>query len=127
MSKDTKHSQGRIDQFFSGPSARADRWRELVDLAQAWLAGTESRTNFEAALSELVATEEFHAYPGHHLLAALSDSASADDARSALALVKRISTALLTRSFRRQAGDWEAHEENSEVGTRPATSDTGAR
>ena len=114
MSKEAKQNEGRIDQFFSGPSARADRWRDLVDLAQAWVAGTESRLNFESALSELAATEEFHAYPGHHLLAALRDSASADDARSALSLVKRISTALITRSFRRHAGDWEAHEENGE-------------
>jgi arginine decarboxylase len=114
MSKEMNRNEARIDQFFSGPSARADRWRELVDLAQAWVAGTESRTGFEAALSELSATEEFHAYPGQHLLAALRDNASADDPRSVLALVGRISTALLTRSFRRHAGDWEAHEENSE-------------
>ena len=60
---------------------------------------------------ELAATEEFHAYPGHHLFAALRDSAAADDARSALSLVKRISTALLTRSFRRHAGDWEVNDE----------------
>ena len=112
MSKETKHHEGRIDQFFSGPSARADQWRELVDLAQAWVAGTETRANFESALSELAATEEFHAYPGQHLLAALRDSASADDARSVLSLVKRISAALLTRSFRRHAGDWEVHDEN---------------
>ena len=56
-----------------------------------------------------------HAYPGQHLLAALRDSASADDARpSALSLVKRISAALLTRSFRRHAGDWEAHDDNGD-------------
>ena len=114
MSKEAKHNEGRIDQFFSGPGARADRWRDLVDLAQAWVAGTESRANFESTLSELAATEEFHAYPGQHLLAALRDNAAADDARSVLSLVKRISEALLTRSFRRHAGDWDAHEDNGE-------------
>ena len=114
MAKHTTHAEGRIDQFFSGPGARADRWRELVDVAEAWAAGAENRSKFESALSELAATEEFHAYPGLHLMAALRDSAAADDARSTLALVKRISTALLTRSFRKHASDWDVREENGE-------------
>jgi arginine decarboxylase len=114
MSKESMQHQGQIDQFFSGPGARADRWRELVDVAQAWLAGTATRSDFEAAFSELEATEEYHAYPGLHLMATLRDSAAADDARSTLALVKRISTALLTRSFRKHASDWDVHEENQE-------------
>src|SRR5215831_5134655 len=114
MAKPAASSEGRIDQFFSGPGARADRWRELVDVAEAWLAGTENRSRFESTLAELAATEEFHAYPGPHLITALRDHATADDARSAVALVKRISTALLTRSFRKHTGDWDVHEDNGE-------------
>jgi arginine decarboxylase len=111
MAREPKVHEGRIDQFFSGPGARADRWRDLVDAAEAWLAGTDNRTKFETMLAELAATEEYHAYPGAHLLAALRDGAAADDPRSTVALVKKISTALLTRSFRRHAGDWEASGE----------------
>ncbi len=76
--------------------------------------GPPARTigqNLRRCSPELAATEEYHAYPGSHLLAALRDSAAADDARSTLELVRRISTALLTRSFRRHAGDWEANDE----------------
>jgi arginine decarboxylase len=111
MAKEPKAHEGRIDQFFSGPGARADRWRDLQDAAQAWAAGTDNRTKFETMLAELAATEEYHAYPGSHLLVALRDSAAADDARSTHELVRRISTALLTRSFRRHAGDWDVNDE----------------
>ncbi|HEX5212190.1 MAG TPA: decarboxylase [Pseudolabrys sp.] len=114
MANGAKHSDGRIDQFFSGPSARADRWRDLVNVAQAWVAGTETRLGFETAISDLTATEQFHAYPGHRLIAALYDRSDADDARGALALATRISSSLLTRSFRKHAGDWEVNEEGDE-------------
>ena len=111
MATESKTHEGRIDQFFSGPGARADRWRELVDVAQAWMAGKESRTKFETMIAELAATEEYHAYPGPRLLTALRDGAAADDPRSTLALAKKISTALLTRSFRQNAGDWDVNNE----------------
>ena len=110
MPKDMKSQERRIDQFFSGPSARADRWQELQDVAQAWAAGTGTRSDFETALDDLAVTEEFYAYPGSHLMAALDDKAVTDDARGAAALVMRVSRALMTRSFRRNGNDWEAQE-----------------
>ncbi|MGE5158656.1 MAG: decarboxylase [Gemmatimonas sp.] len=112
MANERKLQEGRIDQFFSGPSARADRWRDLLDTAQAWQAGTATRADFEAALAGIGATESFHAYPGPHLLTAIAESAAADDVRATIALVTRINRAILTRSFRRQAGDWEVHDES---------------
>jgi arginine decarboxylase len=111
-SNGAKTQSGRIDQFFSGPSARADRWRELVDAAQAWRAGTATRASFESALAGIGATESFHAYPGTHLIAAIAENAAADDARETAALVTRINNAILTRSFRRHGGDWEAQDES---------------
>ena len=111
MSKDFSTQEVRIDQFFSGPNARADRWRSLLDTAQSWLAGTETRSTIETVLAQLGATEDFHAYPGLRLIAAVRDTIAADDARATVALVRRISAALLSRSFRRHAGDWEVHEE----------------
>ena len=111
MQVELKPTQSRIDRFFSGPAARADRWRDLLDAAQAWLAGSGKREQFEAALADLGPTEEFHAYPGLHLMAALRDCAASDDARATVALVQRISTALITRSFRRNSGDWNVHDD----------------
>jgi hypothetical protein len=40
MSNQVSPKEGRIDQFFSGPGARADRWRDLQDAARGWAAGT---------------------------------------------------------------------------------------
>jgi arginine decarboxylase len=101
----------RIDQFFAGPGARADHWCRLVELAEAWSGGSGSRANFDAALAEMTATEEFHAYPGLQLMTALRGHAEASDAHAAAALARRITRALLTRSFRQNAGDWQAHDD----------------
>ena len=35
MAKEKQSQDQRIDQFFSGPGARADHWRFLVDAAKA--------------------------------------------------------------------------------------------
>ena len=99
----------RIDQFFSGPGARADEWRALVEAAKAWSTGTGDRAGFEERLSQLAITEEYHAYPGSRLMAALRERAAAGDAAGAQALAMRIAYALQTRSFRQNSGDWDAH------------------
>jgi len=103
----------RIDAFFSTPAARQDRWRGLVDAAKAWAAGAGGRAAFDAALSEAAAIEEFHGYPGPHLMAALRSRAESDDAAGTAALAWRISSALLSRSFRQHAADWDPHGEIS--------------
>ena len=103
----------RIDAFFATPAAREDRWRDLVDTAKAWATGSGNRSAFEAALNEAAAIEEFYGYPGPHLMSALRNRAEADDAAGVAALVWRISTALLNRSFRQHAADWDPHGEIS--------------
>lgn len=62
--QDEPAHERRIDQFFSGPGARADEWRELVDAAKTWSVGSGDRNRFLAQLAEFKVTEEFHAYPG---------------------------------------------------------------
>ncbi len=114
MSHEPAQSNVRIDQFFAGPGSRADRWRELVDIAQAWSAGDGNRGKFEGALANVAVLEEFFAYPGPHLMAALRDTAAGNDASATLTLTRRIATALLTRSFRQHAIDWEAHDDEKE-------------
>ena len=112
MSKGGKVGADRIDQFFAGPGARGDQWRKLVELGEGWSAGTSDRGSVEAALAEMTPTEEFHAYPGAQLMTALLDHVTSNDAHAAATLARRITRALLTRSFRHHATDWDAHEDS---------------
>ena len=72
MATEQKTQDYRIDQFHSGPGARADHWRFLVDAAKAWADGSGKRDQFDALLATIEVTEEFHGYPGPRLMAALS-------------------------------------------------------
>jgi arginine decarboxylase len=110
MPKEAKPTQKRIDQFFSGPGGRADAWRDLVEAAKLWARGGD-RAKYDAALSDLAVTEEFHGYPGLHLMAALKEAAGAGDAATSLALSTRIAQALTAKSFRQHAGDWNSQDE----------------
>jgi hypothetical protein len=100
----------RIDRFSAGPATRGDQWRTLVELAEAWSNGSGNRTEFEAALIDITATEEFHAFPRPQLMTPLGDHAGSNDAHVSATLARRITRALLTRSFRQHASDWDAHE-----------------
>ncbi|MCC7282067.1 MAG: hypothetical protein IT556_06765 [Acetobacteraceae bacterium] len=97
----------RIDQFFSAPSARNDRWREVNAAARAWAAGKGERAAVETALSAGAAVEEFHAYPGPALLGALREKLGQGDAAGFANLALRISTAIASRSYKEDSGDWE--------------------
>src|ERR1044072_4918394 len=102
MAKAEKRGSGsaRIDRVLAGPGARGDQWQGLAELAERWAHGSADRASFEAALSEMSATEEFHAYPGARLITALRGRAAANDPGATAALARRITRALLTRSFR---------------------------
>ncbi len=75
--------------------------------------GPADRAAFESALEETAVIEEFHGYPGPALMAALRNRADGDDAAGAAALAWRIASALLTRSFRQHASDWDPHSDIS--------------
>ena len=105
----------QIDRFFAGPGARGDQWQNLVELAEAWSDGSGSRAKFETALGEMAVTEGFYAYPGLQLMTALRDQAEANDAQATARLARHITRAILTRSYRQNTGDWEAHEEGERV------------
>src|SRR5262245_12181823 len=93
----------RIDHFFSGAEARLDRWRELHRAVQVWVAksktGSEAnaRAASSAALKEILPFEDFQAFPGQRLLAALRDRIKGGDSMGASRLVQRISSALMSR------------------------------
>ena len=97
------NSAHRIDKFMNGPGGRADDWRDLVEAAKAWAGGRGDRGKYETLLNDLAVTEEFHGYPGLKLMSALKEASG--DAAASLALATRITTALMTRSFRQHAGD----------------------
>ena len=105
----------QIDRFFAGPGARGDQWQNLVELAEAWSDGSGSRAKFETALGEMAVTEGFYAYPGLQLMTALRDQTEANDAQATARLARHITRAILTRSYRQNTGDWEAHEEGERI------------
>ena len=105
----------QIDRFFAGPGARGDQWQNLVELAEVWVQDPAGRAKFETALGEMAAAEGFYAYPGLQLMAALRDQAEASDAQATARLARHITRAILTRSYRQNTGDWEAHEEGERL------------
>ena len=93
----------RIDQFFLMHSARADNWRAVMTAAEAWASGQGDRAAVEATLHDLAVLEEFHAYPGLRLMRSLNDRIAANDAAGTGRLVRRISDAIMTHSYAREA------------------------
>jgi arginine decarboxylase len=109
-----------VDSFFSSSAARLDRWRELNAKAQIWSAGARGgnprsgRAAVEAALAEVRPLEDFFAYPGMRLLKTLADRIASDDALGVARLVRRISGALLSGSYRQDTGQWDASDDDGD-------------
>jgi arginine decarboxylase len=95
-----------VDQFLLVHSGRADDWREITTLADAWAANRGERAALEAAIAAVAPAEEYHAYPGGRLLSALSERIATNDAGGAAKLARRISNGLLTHSYRFDAPNW---------------------
>jgi arginine decarboxylase len=113
----TTASAPRIDHFFSAVAARLDLWRDLNRAAQAWAAhaGGRGAAGLQASCSDaLVALqpmEDFQAYPGPRLMNAIKDRVAGSDAMGTARLVQRVSSALMSRSYRGDAGDWETEDD----------------
>src|SRR6516165_2583725 len=108
----TPGQSARIDQFFAGPGGRGDAWKNLVELVESWARGSGNRAEVEAALAALAVTEGFHAYPGVQLMTALRERVAENDAHGTASLARRMTRAVITRSFRQNPADWEAHEDD---------------
>jgi|tagenome__1003787_1003787.scaffolds.fasta_scaffold20987801_3 arginine decarboxylase len=108
MADDEPETERRIDHFF----ARADRWRELASIARLWASGGETRNLLDAAFAKIAVQEEFHAFPGGRLMAALRERLAGDlaSAQSFAALVRRISAAVVTRDYRHDPSEWETDD-----------------
>ena len=93
--------------------------------AQAWTANPASRGDAglqsacNEALTALVPMEAFQAYPGGRLINAITERLSAGDALGTARLVQRVSSALMSRSYRSDAGEWES-ETTRHAGARDA-------
>lgn len=93
----------RIDEFFIIHSARADKWRNVLSVAEKWARGEPVRGELETSLAELKIVEEFYAYPGIHGMRNLEVAIANNDGRAAAGLVRRISDAILTHSIGRDS------------------------
>jgi len=116
----TEAQTTRLDHIFSTSAARLDRWRELNARAQGWAAAPgarsrEGRAAVEAALAELVALEDFFAYPGPRLIKVLGERIASDDALGTARMIRRLSSALLSGSYRYDSGEWELADEAIEA------------
>jgi arginine/lysine/ornithine decarboxylase len=107
----------KIDHFFSAVAARLDLWRDLSRAAQAWATTPASRgdaglqAGCNEALTALLPMEAFQAYPGGRLLNSIKERLAAGDALGTARLVQRVSSALMSRSYRSDAGEWESEDD----------------
>src|SRR5262245_30129250 len=121
-----------LDHFFSAVAARHDRWRDLAKAAEAWTAkgaGPGLKAECARRLEQLRPFESLQAFPGVRLLRALEERVNSGDAQGTLRLVQRVASALMTRGYRNEPGEWEADEEGAS-GERvmpTAARDTSAR
>src|SRR5688572_5337288 len=112
-----KTASPRIDHFFSAVAARLDLWRDLSRTVQGWAATAASRGDAglqgacTEALDALLPLEAFQAYPGGRILNAIKERLAGGDAMGTARLVQRVSSALMSRSYRSDAGEWESDDE----------------
>ncbi len=66
----------------------------------------------EAALAEVRPLEDFFAFPGQRLMKTLAERIASDDASGTGRLVQRMSGALLSGSYRNDAGEWESTDDS---------------
>src|SRR6188508_631634 len=115
----TKTSAPGLDHFFSAVAARLDLWRDVSRAAQAWGANSASRGNAglqascNEALTALLPLEDFQAYPGAKVMSAIKQRAASGDAMGTARLVQRVSSALMSKSYRSDAGEFEPEDDGA--------------
>src|SRR3954447_12223154 len=104
----SQQTSRRIDHLY----ARADRWGDLASVAGRWANGTTDRDTVASAFAELSLQEEFHAFPGGRLMAALRDrlDIERDSAQPFAALARRISAAVVTGDYKHDLSEWETDD-----------------
>jgi arginine decarboxylase len=102
--------------FFSAAEARIDRWRTLNRVAKVLAGGGVSPAGGhaedpKALLAELAPLEDLCGYPGPRLMTQVHERLQSGDWTGFARLVQRISSALLSNSFRDDHEPWKADEE----------------
>jgi arginine decarboxylase len=104
--------------FFSATEARSDRWRQLNAAARAWDAAlargqSDERLHVTAAnlLSAIATLEDYWAYPGPRLMAAVREALDGRNAGLFARLVQNISAALLSGAYHHDIAPWDAADE----------------
>ena len=107
-----------LSNFFSAAEARMDRWSQLNTTARSWESaakGGRSTEKFKSEAAsicdELAPLEAFWAYPGPKLMGTLKERLASGDAVGFARLAQKITSALLSESYRRDQGAWEPEEE----------------
>lgn len=101
-----------LDHLVSTMEARLDAWRVLNAACRAWAAtGDETaKQAVEHQLRCLRSLEEFYAFPGRQLMGNLAELAAEGEAAGAARLSARLSTALLSKSYHSNPGEWDGDE-----------------
>ncbi len=105
-----------LNQFFAASEARVDRWRTLNRVAKGLAAGGARPAggqgpDAKALLDELQPLEDLYGYPGPRLMGQVHERLQTGDSTGFARLVRRISGALLSNSFRDDIEPWKADEE----------------
>jgi arginine decarboxylase len=120
MAETPMHTPAPTDlrDFFSAAEARTDRWRQMSAAGRAWEAGQARgqagdalQAEIAGLLQDVAALEDYWAYPGPRLMAAVAEALRERNAAVFSRLVQKISMALVTGSYRHDAGAWDALDE----------------
>jgi arginine/lysine/ornithine decarboxylase len=122
MAKTAQHATTTdLRDFFSAAEARVDRWREMSAVGRAWEAAASRGLSGEALhddaarlLADVAALEDYWAYPGPRLMAAIAEGLRERNAAVFSRLVQKVSMALVTGSYRQDSGAWDPLEEGGE-------------
>ena len=114
MAKDKKEMEP--SDFFSAAEGRLDRWRTVHRIAKA-LVGVAERDaealqqEAQKLLADMGPIEDFCGYPGPRLMAQLHERLQTGDWTGFARLVQRISSGLMTNSYRDNTEAWKAEDE----------------
>ena len=119
MSKSVQEAQTLdLTDFFSASEARTDRWRQLGVIARVWESAVATAQPDEAfhaeagrLFAELGPLESYWAYPGPRLSVAVAKAIEERNASVFARLTQRISSTLLTSSYRYESAAWDPLQE----------------
>ncbi|MCH8489270.1 MAG: hypothetical protein LAT81_04980 [Oceanicaulis sp.] len=103
-----------IDQIFSLSALRSDHWRHLLSVSKKWAAGKAGIELVQESLEALGPIELLHAYPGRKMMKKLSLALTEQGQDSFIALVSRISFAILARYYKDDPREWQIAFEGDE-------------